>query len=168
LFGDWVVHPSPQLLLDLPKRDPHAIAPCYPIDEELPTTVSFANEGKAEKVEGLRLPVSALSASFRREAAELDQAGFVRIERQRKLLEPLAHIVVLIVKGVDTIDTSAGLFDMNHELYASNPILVADIRRIIEKGEWPPDKRTKEFEQVSSKDGIYWRLLLPQAQTTVH
>jgi esterase/lipase superfamily enzyme/Tfp pilus assembly protein PilF len=77
----------------------------------------------------------------------------------------------LIVKGVDTIDiTSAGtsLFDMNHDLYASNPILVGDIRRIIEKGEWPPDKRTKEFEQVSSKDGTYWRLLPPQPQTTVH
>jgi esterase/lipase superfamily enzyme/tetratricopeptide (TPR) repeat protein len=78
----------------------------------------------------------------------------------------------LIVAGVDTIDiTSAGtsLFDMNHDLYASNPILVADMRRIIEKGEWPPDKRTKEFESVTSKDGkTYWRLLPPQAQTTVH
>jgi esterase/lipase superfamily enzyme/tetratricopeptide (TPR) repeat protein len=64
----------------------------------------------------------------------------------------------LIAPGVDTIDiTSAGtsLFDLNHDLYASNPILVADIRRIIEKGEWPPDKRTKEFERVASKDGTY-------------
>jgi hypothetical protein len=41
----------------------------------------------------VRLSEPALSTSFRREAAELDQAGFVRIERQRKLLEPLAHIV---------------------------------------------------------------------------
>jgi esterase/lipase superfamily enzyme len=71
----------------------------------------------------------------------------------------------LIVTGVDTIDiTSAGtgLFALNHDLYASNPILVADMRRIIEKGEWPPDQRTKEFESVTSKDGkTYWRLLPP-------
>ena len=30
-------------------------------------------------------------ASDRRVAAELDQAGLVRIERQRELLQPLAH-----------------------------------------------------------------------------
>jgi esterase/lipase superfamily enzyme/Tfp pilus assembly protein PilF len=77
----------------------------------------------------------------------------------------------LIVPGVDTIDiTSAGtsLFDLNHDLYSSNPTLVADMRRIIEKGEWPPDKRTKEFEPVTSKDGTYWRLLPPQVQTANH
>ncbi len=34
-----------------------------------------------------------MSASFRRKAAKLDQAGLVRVERQRELLEPLAHIV---------------------------------------------------------------------------
>jgi hypothetical protein len=49
---------------------------------------------------------------------------------------------------------------LNHDLYASNPILTADIRRIIEKGERLPDKRTKEFEAVTSEDGTYWRLPL--------
>ena len=34
-----------------------------------------------------------MSSSFCREAAELDQASLVRIERQRELLEPLAHVV---------------------------------------------------------------------------
>jgi esterase/lipase superfamily enzyme/tetratricopeptide (TPR) repeat protein len=71
----------------------------------------------------------------------------------------------LIVSGVDTIDiTNAGtrLFDLNHDLYASSPILIADMRRILENSEWPPDKRTKEFEPVASKAGTYWRLLPPQ------
>src|SRR5215475_12139820 len=45
------------------------------------------------EVEGLRFSEPASGSSFRREAAELDQAGLVRIERQRELLEPLAHIV---------------------------------------------------------------------------
>jgi hypothetical protein len=42
------------------------------------------------KVSGFAEP--ALSAPFCREAAELDQAGLVRVERQRELLEPPAHI----------------------------------------------------------------------------
>src|SRR5262249_10384747 len=93
LLGDWLMHPPSQLLLDLPERCPHAIAPCDPLHEELPTVVAFADEGKAEEIEGLRLSEPALSASIRCEAAELDQAGLVRIKRQRELLEPLAHVV---------------------------------------------------------------------------
>ena len=87
------MHPPSQFLLDPPERCPHAIAPCCPFDKELPTAVAFTDEGKAKKVEGLRLSEPAMSASFRRKAAELDQAGLVRVERQRELLEPLAHFV---------------------------------------------------------------------------
>ncbi len=78
LLGDWLVHPPSQLLLDLPKRCLHAIAPCDPLHEELPTAVAFTDEGEAEEVEGLRLSEPALSASIRRKAAELDQAGLIR------------------------------------------------------------------------------------------
>jgi hypothetical protein len=77
------MHSPPQLLLDLPERCPHAIAPCDPLYDGLPMVVAFTNEGKAEKVEGLRLSEPTLSASVRRKAAELDQAGLIRIERQR-------------------------------------------------------------------------------------
>jgi hypothetical protein len=48
------------------------LKPCVP---KLPTTVAFADEGKAKKVEGLRFSEPAMSSSFRRKAAELDQAG---------------------------------------------------------------------------------------------
>jgi hypothetical protein len=81
LLGDWLMHPPSQLVLDLPERCPHAIAPCYPLHEELPTAVAFTDEGKAEEVEGFRLSVPTLSASFCRKAAELDQASLVRIKR---------------------------------------------------------------------------------------
>jgi len=67
----------------------------------------------------------------------------------------------LIAPGIDTIDiTAAGtsLFALNHDLYASSPILVADMRRILQSGARPPDKRTKAFERVDSKAGGYWRL----------
>jgi len=91
LLGDWLMHPPSQLVLDLPKRCPHAIAPRYPLHEELPTAVAFTDEGKAEEVEGCRLSEPTLSTSICRKAAEFDQASLVRIERQRELLEPFAH-----------------------------------------------------------------------------
>src|SRR6202021_2263893 len=87
------MHAPSQFLLDPPERCPHAIAPCCSFDKEPPTTVALTDEGKAKKGEGLRFSDPPMSASFRRKAAELDQAGLVRIERQRELLEPLAHIV---------------------------------------------------------------------------
>jgi esterase/lipase superfamily enzyme len=70
----------------------------------------------------------------------------------------------LIAPGVDTIDiTAAGTkwFDWNHDLYASSPILVADMRRLFQSGKRPPDSRTKEFERVEAKAGTYWRLRQP-------
>src|SRR6516225_4339995 len=84
LLGNRFVHAPPQFLLDLPERCPHAIAPCCSFDKELPTAVAFADEGKPKKVEGLRFSEPAPSSSFCRKAAELDQAGLVRIERQRE------------------------------------------------------------------------------------
>jgi tetratricopeptide (TPR) repeat protein len=73
----------------------------------------------------------------------------------------------LIVPGVDTIDISeagTSLFSLNHDLYSSNRILVADMRRIIEKSERPPDKRTRELEPITSSDGTYWRLVLSRSE----
>ena len=93
LLGDRFVHAPSQFLLDPSERCPYAIAPCCSFDKELPTAVAFADEGKPKKVEGLRFSEPAPSSSFCRKAAELDQAGLVRIERQREPLEPLAHIV---------------------------------------------------------------------------
>jgi esterase/lipase superfamily enzyme/tetratricopeptide (TPR) repeat protein len=79
------------------------------------------------------------------------------------------HGKPLITAGVDTIDVTNGgdtawhdLFALNHDIYSSNPIIVGDMERIIEKGERPPDKRTKDFEVVGSGDDTYWRLRPPQ------
>ncbi len=72
----------------------------------------------------------------------------------------------LMVPGVDTIDiTAAGtsLFAWNHDLYASSPVLVADMRRLFEHSERPPDKRTKELERIEVQGGAYWRLRSLQA-----
>ena len=47
--------------------------------------------GEAQEREALRFAKPAPSAPVRRVAAELDQAGFVRMERQRKLIQPFTH-----------------------------------------------------------------------------
>jgi hypothetical protein len=53
----------------------------------------------------------------------------------------------------EIIDAAPGV---DPDVYSSNPIIVADIRGLFEKGEMPPDQRTKEFERAT--DSAYWRL----------
>jgi esterase/lipase superfamily enzyme len=66
----------------------------------------------------------------------------------------------LIVPGVDTIDISsaADALGLNHDTYAASPVLMADIRRLIETGAHPPTKRTASMQAISGKDGTFWRL----------
>jgi esterase/lipase superfamily enzyme/tetratricopeptide (TPR) repeat protein len=68
--------------------------------------------------------------------------------------------VLVPVKGADTIDiTSVGtsLFSLNHDVYASSPLIVGDMRGIFQ-GDRPPDKRTKEFRLLIAKQGgTYWK-----------
>jgi hypothetical protein len=91
LLGDWLVHAPPQLPLDLLKLCPHAVSPSPSLEKETALAGFAADQGKAEEIEGLRLAETTLSASGRRMAAKLDQAGLVRMQRQRELLKPHAH-----------------------------------------------------------------------------
>ncbi|MGE0630592.1 MAG: alpha/beta fold hydrolase, partial [Hyphomicrobiaceae bacterium] len=63
-----------------------------------------------------------------------------------------------LIPGVDTIDiTNAGtsLFAVNHDNYASSPIVVSDIRKAL-AGIRPPDRRTVAFVAKPSPKGEYW------------
>lgn len=67
----------------------------------------------------------------------------------------------LIATGVDTIDiTRAGmsLFALNHDVYASNTLIISDMRKILEKGTRPPNVRTDAFEAVTQTSGRFWRI----------
>jgi hypothetical protein len=46
---------------------------------------------------------------------------------------------------------ATSLFAFNHDFYVSRPILVADMRRNLQSGARPLDKRTKAFERVDSR-----------------
>jgi esterase/lipase superfamily enzyme len=65
-----------------------------------------------------------------------------------------------VITGSETIDiTDAGtnIFALNHDIYASNPILVGDMRGILQ-GRRPPEKRTKELKRFDTEHGPYWKL----------
>src|SRR5271166_5152084 len=51
------------------------------------------DEGEAQERKGLRFAEPASLAVDRRKAAELNQAGLVRVKRQRKFPEPFAHCI---------------------------------------------------------------------------
>src|SRR3982751_369083 len=92
LFRDGLVPTPSQLFLDLPEPRPHAVAPGLPLEQEASLAGSAADEGEAQEGEGLRLAEPAPGASGRRLAAELDQAGLLRMQRQRELLQPRAPL----------------------------------------------------------------------------
>ncbi len=91
LLGDRLVHPPPQLLLDLPELGPHTVPPGFPLEQKRAPAATAADEGEPQKIEGFRFTEPSPLAPGRRTAAKLDQAGLVRMERQCKLLEPRTH-----------------------------------------------------------------------------
>jgi esterase/lipase superfamily enzyme/Tfp pilus assembly protein PilF len=109
-------------------------------------------------------------ANFALYAAQSDKALWISTLLRGNLPRAgFIHGKPLITPGVDTIDVTNGgdtawydLFALNHDIYSSNPILVGDMERIVEKGVRPPDQRTREFDEVQSADGTYWRLRAPQ------
>ena len=66
----------------------NAGAPALALEQEAPTTGLTADEGKAQKLEGLRFTELTSSAPLRSETAELDQTSLLRMKRQRKPPQP--------------------------------------------------------------------------------
>src|SRR5215471_11762813 len=80
LFGDRVMPSLSHLLLNFLELRPHAVASGFPFDLELSAAACSADEGEAQKVEGLRFSEPPMSAALHCEAAELDQTGLLRME----------------------------------------------------------------------------------------
>src|SRR5580704_13206612 len=91
LIWDRLVHALPQLRLDFLELRPHAVAPGLPLELEGSPSRFAADEGETQESEGLRSADTAFLVVGCRMAAELNQAGLVRMERQRECLEPLTH-----------------------------------------------------------------------------
>jgi hypothetical protein len=91
LFGNWLMPPRSQLLLDLLELCSHAVAPGFPLEKEPAPARFAADESETQKGEGLRLAETTLRAVVRRVSAELDEPGLLRVERKSELLKPCAH-----------------------------------------------------------------------------
>lgn len=71
----------------------------------------------------------------------------------------------LIGIGFDTIDVTNGgaavwqPFNFNHDIFAESPIVIGDMKRIVERGTRPPHERTEKFEQTQTESGkTYWQI----------
>src|SRR6266487_7055805 len=72
LFGNWLMHPLSQFLLNLLKLSLHAVPPGLPLDQEVTAPGFAADEGKPQEVEGLRFAKPTPFAVGRCEATELN------------------------------------------------------------------------------------------------
>jgi len=72
LFGNWLMHPLSQFLLNLLKLSLHAVPPGLPLDQEVTAPGFAADEGKAQEVEGLRFAKPTPFAVGRCKATELN------------------------------------------------------------------------------------------------
>jgi esterase/lipase superfamily enzyme len=87
-----------------------------------------------------------LGGFFREWGAVL--AGFVEAGR------PLVH------ESVDSIDISEageiGLANLNHDVFASNPVMTEDMRQLLQSGRRPPDKRLPFLEPRPVGHPQFW------------
>src|ERR1039457_6831052 len=131
------MHPSSQFILYPLERAPHAIAPGLPVNQEVPAARFSADQDESQEGKGLRIILTALLASFRRMAAELDQLGLFRVQRQRKLREPQAHVLQkprglsLMLKSQNTI---VGVTHDNHVTGGVTlpPLLRPEIENVVQ------------------------------------
>src|ERR1700726_1312103 len=80
LARDRIVHPAPELLLDLPHLGPLTVASGPPKEQEPAAPRPAADMGEAKEVERFRLAKPRPFPLLRRPAAELDQTGLVRMQ----------------------------------------------------------------------------------------
>ena len=92
LLWDWLMSLPLQRFFDFLEFRAHAVASGFPLEEE-PAPARFpTNHREAKKSESLRSSKTSPSAIDRRVATELDQAGLFRMQRQRELPQPFAHV----------------------------------------------------------------------------
>src|ERR1700716_220883 len=137
LFRDRLVHAPSHLLLDLLELRPHAVPSGFPFDLEFPCSGFATDEGEAQKVEGLRLAEPLPLAALCRKASELDQPGLLRMQRQRKLPQPLAHLLQkepAIAMVLEPDDEVVGVAHNDHVAggHAPSPACGPEVERVVQ------------------------------------
>src|SRR5262249_48210118 len=92
---------------------------------------------EAQEVEGLRFAKPAPLAALCRKASELDEPGLLRMQRQRKLPQPLAHLVqeaLGVALVLESDDEVIGIAHDNHVArgLAPSPALDPEVEGIVQ------------------------------------
>ena len=101
--------PSRGMSAHLPWNTHHAVTVGLSPEEEASLSRGAAEECEAQKIKALRFAEPVLSTSLSRTAAEPDQTGLVRLEREIECLKPFtqrteeATCVVLVLEAGHTI-----------------------------------------------------------------
>ncbi|MDQ6765412.1 MAG: alpha/beta hydrolase, partial [Verrucomicrobiota bacterium] len=115
---------------------------------------------------------------FSHQLDELDGRGMTRFTLYASSVDKalmvgfageLGHVLAGYVAGarplthphVDSIDVSEagtiGLTNLNHDVFASNPVMLEDMRQLLQKGVRPPDKRLQILQpRPSGSPAEYW------------
>ncbi|WP_407166124.1 hypothetical protein [Bradyrhizobium sp. ORS 111] len=93
LFGYRLVHSTLQLYLDVLQLTPHAVASGLPLKHESAAARSSTDESEAQEGERFWLSKPTPLSIGRCKAAELNQARFGRVKRQRKFPKPVTHCI---------------------------------------------------------------------------
>ena len=123
LIWDSLVHSPPQLRLDFLELRPHTVAPGLPLKLEESSARFAADEGEAQKREGVRSTDTAVRAIDRRAAAELNHAGLERVERQRECREPLAHRIEETTCVVLMLEAGHQIIGVAHDDHVATSLL---------------------------------------------
>src|SRR5262249_54094435 len=120
-----------------PELCPHAIAPGFPLKLELALARPPTDEHEAQELEGFRLSQPTLRASLRRMAAKLDQAGLVRVQRQRELFQPLVHRVPAAWGVTFMLETDDNVVGVPHDDHVArglvpSPALGPEIEHVMQ------------------------------------
>src|ERR1700747_3746541 len=161
LRGDRLVHAPSHLLLHFLELRPHAVPSGLPFDLEFSRSGLAADEGETQEVEGLRFAESAPLAAFRRKAPELDDPGLLGIQRQRKLLQPITHLVQEapgIVLMLETDDEIVGIAHDDHITrgLAPSPACGPEVEGIVQVdvGKQRRDHRTLPGPPVTNRQDL--------------
>src|SRR6516164_2948540 len=123
LIRDGLVHSQPQLRLDFLELRPHAVAPGLALKLEESPVRFTADEGEAQKREGVRSTDTAFLAIDRRAATELNHAGLDRVERQRECREPLAHCIEETTCVVLMLEAGHQIIGVAHDDHVATGLL---------------------------------------------
>ena len=91
-------------------------------------------------------------------ASALFNAGSVRAGFVQVMGGPL------VLPSVETVDlTDAGSDFFGHDTFVRNPIIMADLRKLIVSGLHPPERRDRAFGIMHGPSGEYWKYTRPPA-----